>query len=131
MTPRTFIRAAAATLAALLLAGCGPEPAPEPERPARRPPEQACEQARAELERQSRGASFLFEESGEAMIEHARWIRLSEAQRDALIQPLATLAACAAPQPVREVEITVRSETGTVILQRRIRPSTDFRAPRR
>ena len=131
MTSAKLARAAAAAFAALLLTACGSEPAPEPERPARRPPEQACEQARAELDRQSRGASFLFEESGEAMVEQARWLRLSEAQRDALIQPLATLAACRSPQPVREVEITIRSETGNLILQRRVRPSTDFRAPRR
>lgn len=122
---------AALALALLLAGGCGPEPEPAPERPARRPAEPACDQARAELDRQSRGGNFLYEDSGEAMIDQARWIRMSEDRREALIGPLATLAACRTPQPVREVEITIRSETGAVIAQRRVRPSTDFRAPPR
>ena len=111
----------------LALAACGSEPPPPPEAPARRPPEPACAQARTELGQQGRGGRLLFEETGEAMMEHESWIRMSDAQRDALVGRLAVIAACNAPEPVSEVEITIRSESGSVITERRVTPSTDFR----
>ena len=120
-------RAAGALAAALALAACGSEPPPAPEPPARRPPEPACAQARTELDQQGRGGQLLFEETGEAMISQQSWIRMSDPQRDALVGRLAVIAACNAPEPVAEVEITIRSETGNVIAQRRVTPSTDFR----
>ena len=122
-----FQRQLALAAAALALAACGSEPPPPAEAPARRPPEPACAQARTELEQQGRRGQLLFEQSGEAMMGQTAWIRMSEAQRDALIGRLAVIAACNAPEPVAEVEITIRSETGNVIAQRRVTPSIDFR----
>lgn len=115
---------------ALLLSSCGMEqPAPEPERPARRPPEQACNQARTALDRESRGGDFLFEEAGSAMVERATWLRMDRSRQDDLIAKLAVLAGCSAETPQREVEVTIRADTGEVIETRRLPPSTDFRAP--
>ena len=129
-TDRTNIRAALIPLA-MLLWSCGSgEPAAQPERPARRPPAQACDQARAQLERESRDSRFLFEESGSALVERTMWLRMDRSRRDALIEKLAVLAGCTSATPQREVEVTVRAQTGEVIETRRLPPSTDFRAPR-
>lgn len=115
---------------AMLLASCGSEqPVAEPERPARRPPEQACDQARAQLNRESRDGEFLFEESGSALVDRATWLRMNRSRQDDLIEKLAVLAGCTATTPQREVEVTIRTQTGEVIETRRLPPSTDFRAP--
>lgn len=130
---RHHVRSGASTALlpiALLLSSCGTEqPAPEPERPARRPPEQACDQARAELNRESRGGEFLFEESGSALVDRTTWLRMDRSRQDDLIEKLAVLAGCTAAAPQREVEVTIRAQTGEVIETRRLPPSTDFRAP--
>lgn len=112
------------------LAACQAEVPEEPkqaERAVRRPPEPACDRARASLTRQSRDGSFLFEETGDAMIDRRDWLRMDEGSRDRLIERLAVLAGCAAATPQREVEITIRGETGDVLTRRRVAPSTDFR----
>jgi hypothetical protein len=131
MVPHHIRTVASAALAiAVLLPSCGTEqPAAAPERPARRPPEQACDQARAELGRESRSGDFLFEESGSAMVDRTTWLRMDRSRQDDLIEKLAVLAGCGAETPVREVEVTIRTETGEVIETRRLPPSTDFRAP--
>ena len=118
------------TAVAALLAACQAEPpAAEPERKAvRRPPEPACDQARSELSRRERGGTFLFEESGEAMTDRRSWMRLDEAGRDDIIRTLAVVAACAAEIPQREIEVTVRDESGIVLKSQRVEPSSDFRA---
>jgi hypothetical protein len=115
--------------AAFLLPACQAEPAGEaaPERAARRPPEPACERARTTLARQSRDGGVLFEETGAAMVERRDWLKMDEASRDRLIERLAVLAGCAAATPQREVEITIRAETGQVLARRQVVPSTDFR----
>jgi hypothetical protein len=118
----------AALAAAMLLGGCGSQPAPERERPAQRPLRQACDQARSALERASRNGEFLFEETGEAMIETAVWVRMGRSQQDRLIQRLGVLAGCSAATPQREVEVSIRSETGQKIETRFVEPSTDFRS---
>ena len=112
---------------ALALAACRAEPPPEPEREARRPPEPACERARASLQRRSRDGTFLFEENGTAMIDRNDWLRLDEGGRDRLVERLAVVVGCAAATPQREVEIVIRGETGDVLTRRRVVPSTDFR----
>ncbi|WP_129793662.1 hypothetical protein [Sphingosinicella sp. CPCC 101087] len=115
-------------LAALAACQADPPP-PDPERKsARRPPEPACEQARADLERRGRDGTFLFEDSGEAMTERDAWMRLNESRRDGLIGQLAVVAACSAETPQHEVEITIRDERGVVLTSQRVEPSTDFRA---
>jgi len=122
-------RAVAACLmaSAAALPGCQAETPKEPERGARRPPEPACERARRSLNRQGRDGSFLYEETGAAMIDRENWLRLNEGGRDRLIEQLAVVAGCAAATPQREVEITIRAETGEVLTRRRVVPSTDFR----
>ena len=115
---------------AILLSSCGTEqPAAKPERPARRPPAQACDQARAALDRESRGGDFLFEEGGSAMVDRRTWLRMDRSRQDELIDKLAVLAGCSAATPQRQVEVSIRTETGEVIETRRLPPSTDFRAP--
>jgi hypothetical protein len=114
----------------LLCAGsvcCTSEAAPEPEPPATRPPQPACDQARSTLERRSRDGAFLFEESGTAMVSVRDWTSMNQSSRDRLMETLAVIAGCTAASPQREVEVTVRSETGTVLTSRRLRPSRDFR----
>ena len=122
-------KALPAALLALLVAlpACRAEPPAPPEREARRPPEPACDSARASLTRRSRDGTVLFEENGAAMVGREDWIRMSEASRDQLIERLAVLAGCTAATPQREVEIVVRSETGDVLTRRHVVPSTDFR----
>ncbi|WP_162806555.1 hypothetical protein [Sphingosinicella terrae] len=113
---------------AALLASCGSEQeTSRAERPAVRPPEPACAQARTTLRTDYRDSGLLFEETGEALISRQRWMRMSEGARDALIQPLAVVAACSADTPQREVQVTVRDEAGMVLETRHVRPSTDFR----
>ena len=118
----------AVTGMAALLAACQAEPpAAEPERKSvRRPPEPACDQARADLSRREQGGTFLFEESGEAMTDRESWIRLNEAGRDDIIQTLAVVAACAADTPHQEIEVTIRDEAGIVLKSERVEPSSDF-----
>jgi hypothetical protein len=120
----------ALTAIAALLAACQDEPpAAEPESKAvRRPPEPACDQARAELARKERGGTFLFEESGEAMTDRRSWMNLRDAGRDEIIRTLAVVAACAAELPMREVEVTIRDEGGVVLKSVLVEPSSDFRA---
>jgi len=122
-------RAVAACLlaSAVALPACQAEAPKEPERAARRPPEPACQRARATLNRQGRDGRFLFEETGEGMIVRESWLRLHEGGRYRLIEQLAVVAGCAAATPQREVEITIRAETGEVLTRRRVVPSTDFR----
>lgn len=112
------------------LAGCragAPAEPDAPEQAVRRPPEPACARARAALDRQSRDATLMFEESGEAMIDRRAWLRLDESGRDQLVERLAVVAGCAAATPQREVEIVIRSDTGDVLARRRVEPSIDFR----
>ena len=117
-----------ASLATLI--GCGSDAPPsEAERPAaRRPPQPACDQARGELQRRERGGHFLFEESGEAMVDRAQWLRLDEFSRDEMIEKLAVVGACNAETPQAEIEVTIRDEGGMVLESRWVVPSTDFRA---
>ncbi|HEV2866491.1 MAG TPA: hypothetical protein VGX37_08240 [Allosphingosinicella sp.] len=110
--------------------GCGSPTPANPEAPARRPPQQACEQARTSLERDGAGGGLMFEESGTAMIERDAWLRLGEAGREQVIERLAVLAGCSSPSPQREVEVVVRSGSGSVLERRLLRPSTDFRSGR-
>jgi hypothetical protein len=113
-----------------MLAACQAEPpAPEPERKsARRPPQPACDQARADLERRGRDAALLFEDNGEAMTDRRSWMRLNESGRNGLIGQLAVVAACSAETPQHQVEITIRDENGVVLTSQQVEPSTDFRA---
>lgn len=111
------------------LAACRSEPAAPPEPPATRPPEAVCNRARADLE-QASATGLLYEQTGEAMIERTAWLRMEQEQRDRLMERLAELAACSAPSPQRETEVTVRSEAGAVIAQRRINVSTHLRRDR-
>ena len=122
-------KAVAAALLALPLAlpACRAEAPEQPERAARRPPEPACDSARAALTRRSRDGSFLFEEQGAAMVDRQAWLQMDEGSRDQLIERLAVLAGCTAATPQREVEVVVRSETGDVLTRRQVVPSTDFR----
>ncbi|HWT11176.1 MAG TPA: hypothetical protein VN231_00310 [Allosphingosinicella sp.] len=115
-------------VAATALAACGSEPVAEPERPVRRPPQPACDQANEALAARSGSGEFLFERSGAAMIGAEDWLRLGRAEQDRLIETLAVVAACSAATPQREVEVTVRSESGMILSSRRVRPSTDFRS---
>jgi hypothetical protein len=113
----------------VMLAACQAEsPSAEPERKtARRPPQPACDQARATLERRQREGAFLFEDSGEAMTDRQSWMRLDESSRELIIETLAVLAACSAEAPQHEVEVTIRDEGGVVLESKRVEPSTDFR----
>jgi len=119
---------AVAALVAFVLAACGSDPPPPRERQARRPPQPACEQARATLERQGRDGGILFDPSGEAMIERATWMELGDSGRDRIVETLAVIAACGAETPQREVQVQVRDERGMVLTTRIVEPSTDFRA---
>jgi hypothetical protein len=116
---------------AAMLAACQSEPpAPEPEtKAARRPPQPACDQARAELARRERRGAFLFEESGEAMTDRSTWMRLDQSSRDELIRTLAVVAACSTETPQHQVEVTIRDQNGAVLKSQQVEPTTDFRAP--
>jgi hypothetical protein len=79
------------------------------------------------LGQRSRDGTFLFEESGTAMVSARTWAAMSQSGRDRLIETLAVIAGCTAATPQREVEVTIRSETGTILTSRRLRPSRNFR----
>ena len=81
-----------ALLVTIALAACNSQPAPPPEAPATRPPPPACDQARRTLDGRGGEGSFLFEESGTAMVSRRDWMSMSESGRDELIETLAVLA---------------------------------------
>jgi hypothetical protein len=111
-----------------LLAGCRSEPPAEPERAAaRRPPPPACEQARSELQRRERNGDFLFEESGEAMVDRMQWLGLNQSAQNEVITKLAVVGACSVDVPQAEIEVTIRDQSGTVLESEWVIPSTDFR----
>jgi hypothetical protein len=81
------------------------------------------------LGRRERREAFLFEDSGEAMIDRSAWMRLDQSSRDEVIRALAVVAACGAESPQRHVEVTIRDQSGAVLKSQQIEPSTDFRTP--
>ena len=122
-------KAAAAAMAALLVACQGGTPAAEPEgKSVRRPPQPACDQARTALTQWERDRGFLFEESGEAMVDRQSWMRLGDSARDEVIETLAVVAACRADVPQADFEISIRDEAGLVLKSTRVAPRTDYRA---
>lgn len=101
------------------VAACEAEPV-ETAAPAAPPSQAACEQVRLALESEARKTGMLFEDSGTAMIDQARWFRMSEASRTAIFESLALLARCGGDDPPPEVEVTIRNEAGAVIATRRV-----------
>ncbi len=114
--------------ALLMLGGCDQLLAPEAEvkGPAARLPAQVCAQAQEALQKLTATAGFDQRAKGEATLEEAAWLQMTEAQRDQLAKVLAYDAACAAKEPPHEQVVTVKNETGRVMAQRTIETSADL-----
>ena len=121
ISARRHLPICGAGLLVLLAAGCGEAPVEAPPEPTR-PPEFMCEQARSALQR-VRG-DFLFEDSGAAMMDRERWLKMSESARGRIFQNLATLAACASETPIGEVRVTIRDSFGGRLDSRTVSPAT-------
>lgn len=111
--------------ALLLLAGCGQAPEPKVEAPAMPLPRKMCDDARASLEALRAQAAIEYDEAGAATVYQQAWLQVSVPEREAIATALAVVAACAAPEPVREQEVTITSEMGTVVMRRTVELSAD------
>ena len=119
-----------AMAALLMLAGCGeapaPAPAPEPEpRAAMRPPAKQCADAREGLDALKASAALDYDAAGEATIFQEAWLQLPPDRREIIANALAVHAACAAPQPPLDQEVTIRGEGGIVLMRRTVELAVD------
>jgi hypothetical protein len=112
-------------LLTLLLGGCGQAGLADEDKPiAVRLPDEVCSRVAKEVAKLGEGGVQLGEK-GEARIEEAAWLQMSQPQRDQLLQLLAYDAACAAPAPSLEQTATVRGETGRVLGQQVVTTTAD------
>ena len=108
----------------LLLAACGGAPAPETKQ-AVRLPEKTCSDAREGLAALEANATLDQDGAGSATIFQEAWLQIPAGQRETIANSLAVVAACAAPEPVAEQEVTITSETGTVLMRRTVELAVD------
>jgi hypothetical protein len=119
-----------APLILLLAASC--HQAPPPPQPLAGPvPKQICAEVKKALDAMSSQGGMDYKDDGQATIEQAAWLQISEDQRDAVAHALGFHASCAAGVQKEDQEISVRSEAGIVLMRRivdtRVDPMTLLR----
>ena len=107
-------------------AACDSQIPDEANMPVTRIPAQVCSQATDGIKKLSESGGFTSAGSAEGTIDGEVWLKMSEPQRDQLLQLLAVSGACTAAEPPTEVTATVRDETGRVLSQRVIETSADL-----
>ncbi len=113
------------TLAAL--AGCGEPPGKMPDQKPFAPlPEKVCAQAKDGLTQLKGKVGIEIGGPGEAIVEQGVWLGMGASGHDQLAQLLAFDAACAQATPPREQEITIRNESGVVLMRRVVETGVDL-----
>ena len=109
-------------LSASLLSACGfdetqaPTPAAEPL------PKEVCAQSKQAVERLEKSGGLVLNSPTDAVMMQQAWLELTPAARDALLTAMALAATCAG-EPRLEQEVTVHSDTGTLLVRRVVQTS--------
>lgn len=117
-----------AALLLALLAGCDRQPAGQlPDTRVMAPlPAKVCSQARDALAKLKGKPGIEISGPAEATVEDQIWLQLGAPGRDQLAQLLAYDAACASSNAPREQQVTIRSQFGTVLMQRIVETGVDL-----
>ena len=91
-------------------------------------PKKICNEVNAGLAKLQSGAPFEYDAKGEATVEEQIWIPMPTAQRDQIAQMLAFHVACQSQNPAAEQKVTIRAETGRVLLDRIVETRPDIGA---
>ena len=109
-------------LSALLLAACdvaGEQAKPRAPEPL---PQEVCAKAKEAIDTAVRGGALTLNTPTDAVIPQEAWLQMKPAGRDSLLTAMALAATCAGA-PRLEQEVTVHSETGTVLGRRVVQTS--------
>jgi hypothetical protein len=117
-----LISGAATLLGALLLTACD-FGAPKAEPPKPEPlPQEVCAKAREAIAGLEKTGALVLNAPTDAIVPQQAWLQMAPAAKDALLTAMAIAATCAA-EPRLEQEVTVHSETGTVLGRRVVQTS--------
>jgi hypothetical protein len=114
---------AAALLLCALLPGACNFPAEQAEQRLPEPlPREICAKSKAAVDAVVRGGGVVLNSPTDAVVPQQAWLEMAPAARDALLTAMALAATCAS-EPRLEQEVTVHSETGTVLARRVVQTS--------
>jgi hypothetical protein len=108
-----------------LLAACDGAP-PPPQAPLLPVPPEACAKVKEALDTLQGQGALVYTDKGEATIDQQGWLAMGAGPREQLATALGLHAACSQSTPTAEQTVTVRSETGTTLMQRVIETQTDI-----
>lgn len=88
-------------------------------------PAQICTQVKTSLDTLQKQGGFEFTDKGEATVEQAVWLAMSDGQKDSVARALAFRTGCTSGRQAKDQEVTIRSEDGTVMTHRFVSTKVD------
>ncbi|HEY0112190.1 MAG TPA: hypothetical protein VGB59_03450 [Allosphingosinicella sp.] len=110
---------------AATLSSCDSQSAPAEAPPAPLPAE-VCRQVKGGLEKLADTAGLVFNDVGEMTIERQVWLAFPETKRAQMARILAIHASCVGGGKSREIDVTVRDESGTVLMGQLVKTSSEI-----
>lgn len=91
-----------------------------------KPPERVCRDSKNVLEALGERTVFEYDQQGRATTTAAAWLAFDAQARDQIGQALALYAACEANAPSAQRIAVIRSEVGSVLMERAYDTASDF-----
>jgi hypothetical protein len=114
----------ATILSAAFLSAC--EPPPQPEAVAGPLPKQICSKVAEGIKKLAETPMFEHNGPAQATLAEEIWLPMEAPQRDQIVQLLAFDAACKSASPPAEQQVTIRSETGRLLVERIVETRPDL-----
>jgi hypothetical protein len=107
-----------------MIAACHQAP-PPPQVPDTPIPEQICTDVKKSLDTLQKQGGFEFTDKGEATVEQAAWLAMSDDEKDSVVRALAFRNGCTSGRQAKDQEVTIRNEEGMVLTHRFISTKVD------